>query len=69
MKTLMLPKTQSTTEAERGENSSFFFVTCDAVDLHVLMSCRGKNRHALALTEISNLGSLFIFSVLTFKTL
>ena len=83
MKMRMLPKTHSTTEAERGENCSFFFATCDALHLtcfdelprkkKIATLCSG-GKYALCfaihffiakkkLTEILNLGSLFIFKV------
>ena len=83
MKVRILPKTHSTTEPERGEKCSYFFVTCDALHLtcfdelsrkkkspsfasventlYVLRSISSLQKKKL--TEISNLGSLFIFKV------
>ena len=89
MKMQMLPKTHSTTEAERGKNCSFFFATCDTLHLTcfdelqrkkiVTLCSGGKYASCFAIycfmtkkkiqTEILNLGSLFIFNVLVFKTL
>ena len=47
----MLFKTHFTPEAERGENCSFFFASCDAVHLIVSMSCQEKKIATLCSRE------------------
>ena len=52
MKMRMLPKTHFTTEAERGENYSFFFAACDVLYLTCFDELsRKKKSPSFALVE------------------